>query len=202
MLIEYRLKTPPTTEPITLQETKAWLKVDHNSEDSLIQLLITTARERFETLTGLSLMVQQWVAYLPYWPMQAEQAWWDGLRDGAFLSEPLQEISLRQGPVRQIDALTLFDVDENATVYPATHYLLDKARDRLVLKSRAPIPQGTRIINPIEITYTTGYEIIPGVIKSGLLKLITHLYEHRGDENSGLPSDVMELWRPFMKVKL
>ena len=202
MQIEYQLKTPPTAEPITLEEAKAWLKVDHNAEDTLIQLMITTARERCESITGLSLMAQQWVAYVPHWPMKTEETWWDGVREGALHQEPIRAIALCRGPVCQIDAVTLFDVDENATIYPTNHYLLDKARDRLVLKSGAPIPEGTRIINPIEITYTTGYELIPGVIKTSLLKLITHLYEHRGDENSGLPSDVMELWRPFIRVKL
>jgi hypothetical protein len=202
MLIEYQLKTPPLTEPLTLQEVKAWLKVDHDTEDTLIQLLITTARERCESITGLSLMIQQWVAYLQYWPIQHEEAWWDGIREGAFIQEALQAVPLRHGPVRQIDAVTLYDFEGNASLYPPSNYLLDKARDQVVLQSSAPIPTGERIINPIEITYTTGFDTVPGVIKTGLLMLIVRLYEHRGDENDAIPKEILDLWQPLMRIKI
>lgn len=202
MPIEYRLKTPPVSEPLTLAETKAWLKVDHDAEDTLIQLLIATARERCESITGLSLMVQQWVAYLPYWPMKTYDTWWDGIREGALIQEPLQAVPLWHGPVRQIDALTLFDREGNASLYPASQYLLDKVRDRLVLQQGVPIPTGERVINPIEITYTTGYEIVPGAIKTGLLKLVAHLYEHRGDEGNPIPRDILGFWHPYTRVKI
>lgn len=86
MSIEYLLKTPPANEPLTIEEAKAWLKVDHDTEDTLIQLLMVTARERCEAVTGLSLMIQQWVAYLPHWPMKTEDIWWDGLKGRGFYS--------------------------------------------------------------------------------------------------------------------
>lgn len=202
MQIEYRPLTPPASEPLTLDEAKAWLKVDHSDEDILIGLLITTARERCETITGLSLMTQQWLAYLPYWPIQTEGTWWDGVREGAYSWQALQKLPLRHGPVRQVDAFTLFDADGNGTLYPADQYLLDRARDHLVLKPGAALPMGQRAINPIEITYTTGYDIVPGVIKSSLLRLIAHLYEHRGDESVAIPKDVLGLWQPYMRVKV
>jgi hypothetical protein len=202
MQIVYRLITPPSDEPVTLGEAKAWLKVDHVEEDALIQNLITTARERFETLTGQSLMIQQWRAYLAYWPLQMDDHWWDGVREGAYTWASQTRIDLLHGPVRQIDSFFLFDAEGNETVYPAEHYLLDKVRDQLVLKTGAPLPQGERAANPIEITYTVGYESIPGVIKTSLLKLVTHLFEHRGDENFTIPKNVLSLWLPYRKVKL
>lgn len=202
MPIEYRLKTPPATEPLTLQEAKAWLKVDHDAEDTLIQLLIATARERCESVTGLSLMIQQWTAYLPYWPMRDEEGWWDGVREGAFVQNLMQEVPLWHGPVRQIDAFTLYDQAGNASVYSAAHYLLDQARDRIVLQPGAPLPSGERVINPIEITYSTGYDTVSGAIKTGLLKLIAHLYEHRGDEGNLIPTDILGFWQPYTRIKI
>ena len=202
MTLEYRLITPPTTEPVTLPEAKAWLKVDHSDEDALIQLLIQTARERCEALTDLSLCLQQWAVYIPVWPMQSLAEWWDGMREGAFTNVPLQAIALHPGPVRQIDAFNLYDASDNMTLYSETYYALDRVRNRLVLQPEAPIPHGTRLINPIEIIYTTGHEFIPGSIKAGLLKLIAHLYEHRGDTSSRIPNEILSLWQPFMKVRL
>ena len=201
-MLEYRLITPPTTEPISLPEAKAWLKVDHGDEDDLIQLLIQTARERCEALAGLSLCLQQWAVYLQAWPMHSLEEWWDGMQEGAFTNEPLRAIALHHGPVRQIDAFNLYDASDNVTLYSPTYYALDRIRNRLALQSEAPLPQGTRLINPIEIVYTTGYEFIPGSIKAGLLKLIAHLYEHRGDTSSRIPNEILALWQPFMKVRL
>jgi len=201
-MLEYRLITPPITEPISLPEAKAWIKVDHGDEDDLIQLLIQTARERCEALTGLSLCLQQWAGYMSVWPMHSLEEWWDGMREGAFSNEPLRAIALQHGPVRQIDAFNLYDASDNVTLYSPTYYALDRVRNRLVLKIDAPLPQAARLINPIEIIYTTGYEFIPGSIKAGLLKLIAHLYEHRGDEGNRIPKDILALWQPFMKVRL
>lgn len=202
MQIEYLLKTPPTSEPVTLAEAKAWLKVDHDAEDTLIQLLITAVRERCEAITGLSLMTQQWVAYLPYWPVQTEDNWWDGIREGAMAWEPIQAVPLCHGPVRQIDGFSLFDRDGNAFVYPSDFYLLDRTRDKVILQAGAPVPKGERVVNSIEITYTTGYEIVPGAIKTGLLKLLAHLYEHRGDDNVPISKDALGFWQPYMRVKI
>lgn len=109
---------------------------------------------------------------------------------------------LRYGPVRQIDVVMLYDLDGNASLYPSGNYLLDKARDQVVLQSGVPIPIGERIINPIEITYTTGFDSVPGGIKASLLKLIAYLYEHRGDESVAIPADVLALWQPYRKLKL
>lgn len=202
MLIEFQLKTPPSIEPITLAETKAWLKVDHSDEDGLIQLLITAARERCESITGLSLMIQQWVAYCPVWPMDCELDWWDGVREGAFIQKPQSTMTLLHGPIRQIDAFQLFDAQGTPTDYPIDQYYLDIVRSQVVLKSGAPLPQGTRGVNPIEITYTTGHEFIPGAIKTGLLKLVAHWYEHRGDESSTLlPIDILSLWQPYQRIR-
>jgi hypothetical protein len=202
MQIEFQLLTPPVSEPLSRDEAKAWLKVDHSDEDTLIDLLITTTRERCESLTGLSLLSQQWVAYLAYWPVQADDDWWDGVREGAYSGQAVRELSLRHGPVRQIDAFTLFDADGNGMDYPENQFLLDKVRDRLVLKPGAPIPIGQRAVNPIEITYTAGYEIVPGAIKAGLLRMIAHLYEHRGDENVPVPRDVLGFWQPYTRIKI
>jgi hypothetical protein len=201
MTAEYQLISPPVTEPVSLLEAKAWIKVDHSDEDALIQILIQTARERCESLTGLSLCLQQWAVYLDGWPMQSLEDWWDGFREGAFMNAPLQAIPLRHGPVRQIDAFNLYDESDTITVYSSTHYSLDRIRNRLVLQPNAPVPQGARILNPIEVIYTTGYEFNPASIKAGLLKLIAHLYEHRGDDGNRIPNSILALWQPYMKVR-
>ena len=49
-------RTITGSEPVTLIEMKAWLKVDFTTEDALITALITEVREHIEQYTGRSLV--------------------------------------------------------------------------------------------------------------------------------------------------
>lgn len=54
----YKITVQATTEPITLAEAKAQLRVDHTDEDTLITTYIKAARQHAERFTGLSLAAQ------------------------------------------------------------------------------------------------------------------------------------------------
>lgn len=65
------------TEPVTLEEAKNFCKIDISTDDTLIEALITTARQMCEAWTGVGFVVHDAVAiinnvnggmYLPYGP--------------------------------------------------------------------------------------------------------------------------------------
>lgn len=79
---------PPPAEPISLAEAKAFLRVDHDEEDTLIQTLIVSARERLEAHLSLAMILRafQYVtatngtAALPRWPVSTiDQVIFDGV---------------------------------------------------------------------------------------------------------------------------
>ena len=58
----------PATEPVTLAEAKAYLRLQHDSEDALLAGLVRAAREEVERSTGAALIDQHWRMTLDAWP--------------------------------------------------------------------------------------------------------------------------------------
>ena len=50
----------PEAEPVTLSEAKQPLRIDHDSEDALLEGLLRAAREEVEASCGLALVAQSW----------------------------------------------------------------------------------------------------------------------------------------------
>lgn len=83
MTYHLQLITPPTVEPLTLVEAKAYLYESGTGQDSVITGLIKTARELAESGTRRALLTQVWQLDgegelyrlpLPRWPVQAVEA--------------------------------------------------------------------------------------------------------------------------------
>lgn len=75
--LQIRVQTDLSTEPVTVTEAKAYMRVSNTDDDTLIGELITSARQRLEKFTGLSFgsktMKARWDsmdswAELPYQP--------------------------------------------------------------------------------------------------------------------------------------
>ena len=69
---QIEILTDLTTEPVTLQEAKDYMRISSESENDLIEELITSARERIEKYTGLSLGLKTLKAYWFYFHVAAE----------------------------------------------------------------------------------------------------------------------------------
>jgi uncharacterized phiE125 gp8 family phage protein len=58
--MELFLKSPPTQEPVTLEEVHAYLRLSSDREDELLKTFIATARAHVEHTTGRALLKQKW----------------------------------------------------------------------------------------------------------------------------------------------
>lgn len=63
------LLTPPSGEPLSLADAKAFARVGSDHEDALITQLIAAARARIEAETGLALMSRSLRLTLTDWPL-------------------------------------------------------------------------------------------------------------------------------------
>jgi uncharacterized phiE125 gp8 family phage protein len=149
-------------EPISLSDAKLHIRVDNNTEDTLILSLITSAREYCENYTGRSFADKTLEYYIDFFPA---------------------EISLPKKPVKSVTSIIYKDYEgAEVTLIENTDYLVDLIQSIIVPAYGKSWPSFNAYpVNPIKITYLTGDATsVPGAVKTAMLLLIGHWYENRG----------------------
>lgn len=175
------LNTPPATEPVSLAEAKAHLRVTHADDDAYITSLVVGARRAVEARTGLALIDQGWSQWLDRWPDCAAA-------------------SLSLAPVSAITDIVTYGEDGTPATYDAAHYYLDAASKpgRAVIRPGRLPPLAGRRVNGIEVRFTAGFGALPAAVpqdlKQALLLLVAHWFENRGDGGAAsLPLPAAEI---------
>lgn len=188
------LLTGPAVEPVTLDEAKAHLKVDHSYEDLLITSLITAARMHLELETRRVFITQTWLLILDAWPRR-------------------RALTLPVAPLQAVDSVTVYDDGDTPVIVDAATYFVDAASvpPRLVLRASGAWPKPGRAANGIEIQLTAGYgdtaSDVPQPLRQALLLSIAHWYERRetvviGSSAVPVPNSVAALIEPYRQVRL
>lgn len=162
------LQSAPAEEPVSLEEAKLHLRVDHDDEDTLINADIAAARRYCEqTVLSRALITQTWDLYMDKWP------------DG-------DELLIPQPPLQSVDEVAYTDEDGTEFTFDAVNYIVDTASEpgRIALKSTASWPSVTlQVVNGVRVRFTAGYGDaagdVPETIRKAMKLLIGDLYEHR-----------------------
>jgi uncharacterized phiE125 gp8 family phage protein len=163
----------PGAEPVTLDEAKAQLREGNDDDDALIRALIAAARQAAERFTGRALITRGYSLYLDVWP-----------EEGA--------VALPYPPLVSVSSVQVYADDDAALEFPAGSYFADRASmpGRVALRAGIMPPCPGRGTNGIEIRYRAGYGAapsdVPELLRHGILRLIAHLYQHRGDDGDSL----------------
>lgn len=183
-----RMSTAPTSEPVTLIEAKAHLRVDIDTDDDLITALIQAAREEFENQADRTLFVTTWRLYLEHWPRYD------------YIDLP------RAKPLVSVTSLTYTDENDVVNTFDSSNYVVDVNRwpGRLRLRENAnwPTPELAES-SPITITYTAGYasvDNIPQRYKQAILLLVGHWYENRENvmTSGAVPKSLPLAWESIV----
>jgi uncharacterized phiE125 gp8 family phage protein len=180
----------PASEPLTLAEAKAFLRIEHDDDDDVITSLISAARTHIETLTRCATIAQTWRFIRDSWP-----------DDG--------RVALKRGPVLSIEAVRVFDTGGVASSLDSESFVVDKASNT-VASPIWSLPAPGRVIAGIEIDAVLGFGVgaasIPENLRHAIRLLLAHWYEHRGleRETSGavLPAQVHALIAPYRVLAL
>jgi len=172
------LITAPTTEPLSLDEAKAHLRVTADTEDELIDALITAVRQHIDGRDGWlgrSLITQTWEVRLDRFPTGWEsiEPWPRNVAIRVPLP-PLQSVTSVKyldsaGAEQTLNSATyvVHVVEEPGLIVPAYGQTWPTARDE---------PGAVRV------RFVAGYgepKDVPRPLKLGLNAMVAHFYEHR-----------------------
>lgn len=180
----YQLITAPTTEPLTLAEAKAHMRVDISDDDTLITSLLAAARQYAEQLTARSFITQQWRFVFD-----------------SFYESDTSTIYLEKGPISAIDSITYVDMAGTTQTMASTDYVADLSGPLVRITPRfgkvwpIALPQ----IGSAAVNFTAGYgaaAAVPEGLKSWIKLRLGALYENREEALTGARIIVAEL--PYM----
>jgi hypothetical protein len=189
-------------EPITLAETKLYLRVDHSVDDNLISALIVAARQAAESETRRAIVGRTETYYLDAWPGKQPE-WFDGYREGPVTEGLSKRIDLPYGPLRSVTSVKTYDDADAATVFASSNYFVNTERAQIVLRNGKIWPAATRTAQAIEVVYVTGYAApanVPREIKLGLKNHIGVMYEKR-DTEAPMPDSSRQLYGKYYIVR-
>lgn len=183
----------PAGEPVTLQEAKAHLRIDHASEDVLISSLILTSRLHIESALDLALIDQTWTLQLDAWP------------GGGSLDIPLS-------PLKAVSAVRVKNADGGTITIAPQSYIVDAASrpPRIVFEPGSQPRAGVRAAG-IEVVFTAGFGAepshVPAPLRHAILMLVAHWYDNRDVPEAGspaarIPEQIGDLIAPFRKIRL
>jgi len=167
------LKTPPTSEPVTVEQLKLSVHISHDVQNSTLEGYLKAGRQAAENYQRRSFITQQW--------------------EIVFDCFPVGEMALLRGPVQSVESVVVTDVDGAETTMDLSDFIIltNTSPARMLLKGSALWPAvELQEIGGIKINYTTGYgdaADVPADTKHAIIIFASFADDNRGVEDGELP---------------
>jgi len=155
----------PTSEPVTVDELRAHLRLDAGDFDTELTRLITAARKSVEAMLKRQLIHATYQWTMDYWP------------DYVF--------EIPQGPLSSVSSITYYDGNGVSQTWASTNYQVDTTTlyGTVTLANNATYPVlETGKKNAITVTFIAGYgssaASVPENVKQAILVLAAHWFEN------------------------
>lgn len=194
------LVTGPSVEPVTLDELKAWAKIDSADEDALLTSLIAAARDAAEQYLRRALITQtvRLTLDLDGRGIDLPEGVYD-LPVSAIYGGLPTVVELPRPPVSSVTSVVTYDLDNSPGTFAPANYTLNADGNRLVLAFGATWPSNLRPVAACEITYTAGYgdsaASVPQSIRTAVLMHAQTMYD--GRIVCDMPENCQRLLRPY-----
>ena len=167
-----KITTQPATEPVTVAEAKAHLRVDISEDDTIIGTMITTARKYCEQVSR-----RQFITATYTWKMDDFPV--------------VDEIEVPVSPLIAVSSISYEDTDSATQTLSTDVYQVDAHGDpgRIGLKDGQDWPDVADEWNAVTITFTAGYgssaSDVPQQFKDAIKLIVGDLYENRQETITG-----------------
>lgn len=178
----------PAAEPVSTATAKAHLRVDISTDDTLIETLITAARDLVERHTRRSLIYTGYRYTIDQFP------------GGPILLPRSPAVSANSSTVFNYATPRIQYVDTagvTQTMTVSTEYELDLASNppRIVQPPDIVWPLAKEYkVNAVTIDFVSGYgssaSDVPALLRQAVLMLVAHWYENREAVGSGVGSEI------------
>ncbi|MEM7567220.1 MAG: head-tail connector protein [Pseudomonadota bacterium] len=175
----------PAAEPVTLGETKDYLRVDDAESDAGLERLIAAARTCVEGMTRRALIAQAW-RYLTPAPKD-------------------NKITVPGTPLRQVTAVRLFGPEGSVTTLDPQDYVVSMGAPATIhLRQGRSDATGAEV--DAEIGYGPAASDVPADLRQAVLQLVAHWFERREPITAGtfnqVPMTVTHTTAPYRVVGL
>lgn len=162
-----RTSTTTFTNVVSLADAKAHLRVEDSTDDTLITSLISTAGEIVEEYTGTYLSSCSFIYYADRFS---------------------SVMKIHVGPGVRINEVEYIKDDGTTNTWASSNYHVDLLSYPMRVQFE-DLPTGVDDrVHAVRIKGDAGYTTVPSALKSAMLLIIGHLYEHRKDVLVGIQS--------------
>jgi len=176
---------PPLVEPVTLAEARLWARVDSDdtTQDAMLLLLIKSAREKAEDITGRCFARRSFQLVMDEFPADDEP------------------IEIPYPPLITVDSITYTDNDGTDQVLSGSPdaFLVDTGSypGRLTPLYNGTWPVTRAVVGAVRIAFTAGYAApknMPIRVREYVMAVVSTKYENR---ELLIPSNMTEIPREF-----
>jgi uncharacterized phiE125 gp8 family phage protein len=170
------LVNPPAGEPVTLGETKSYLRITGTQDDDTLSGLITAARQSFDGRDAWfrrALLTQTWDYFLPDFPIECDADDW------------LAGIRVPLPPLQSVTTVKYLDPNGALQTLAGSEYVIDTNAQpgRIVPAFGKFWPATQGMPNSVQIRFVAGYGTkmadVPIEIRLWLKQAVGFLYENR-----------------------
>ncbi len=192
-------------EPLDLDTVKAYLRVDGDHDDGLIETLMSTARSTIEAYTSRALIPQ-------LWEFSINAGFAVARSDEGYLSQAKSRgdlgIELPRSPFVELRGAPILETEYGQK--ELSDYRIDTSGRAAKVHFGASAQKLMEGTGRIVITFQAGYQSheFPDAIKQAMLMIIAQLYDHRSvaNDNPGLVGEfdqnISMLLRPYQIKRL
>lgn len=158
------------SEPVSLADAKAHLRIDFSDDDTILSAMITASRQAIEDYCHISLVAKTITLTL-----EANEVPKTMFAQPYQVRQGFNSFELPYGPVQSVASVT--SIDSNGTSITSLVLNADYFLTGIAFKTVKIINNFTNNI----LVYLVGYTSLPSPLKLAILNELAYRYENRGD---------------------